>query len=97
MNKEGKKGLFIERLQSNDFCCYYEQKKFIEDFLNKIDEEMKLKGISRSELAKRMKCKAANIAKIMRCTKNLTVEEMISIAFHLGFRLQLKVVPKGIE
>lgn len=91
MNKQG---LFAEKIQDKDFCLYYEREKFIEDFLNRIDEEMKLKGISRFELSKRMKCSPTNIDQIMSRTKRLTFEITIDIAFHLGFHLQLIIIPK---
>lgn len=55
---------------------------------------MKLKGISRFELSKRMKCSPTNIDQIMSRTKRLTFEIAIDIAFHLGFNLQLIIIPK---
>jgi ribosome-binding protein aMBF1 (putative translation factor) len=76
-------------LDDPEFRKLYAREEIIEDFLNRIDEEMEKQGISRAELAKRMGCKPANITQIMRRTRNLTVATMVDIAFFLNLKLGL--------
>jgi len=69
--------------------------KFIEDFLNRIDEIMVLRNFSRAELAKRMKCTETYISKIMRREKPLTAETMADMAFYLDLDLEIVIKEKN--
>ena len=84
------KGWLEGNLEDEGFRRLLAREEFIEKYLNAIDEEMKKLGLTRAELARRMKCKPSNITQIMRLERILTVAKMADIAFFLGLRLELK-------
>jgi ribosome-binding protein aMBF1 (putative translation factor) len=91
MSNNETKGWLASNMEDPEFRRLLEREEIIEDFLNHVDEEMKKQGVSRSELARRMDCKPANITQIMRRTRNLTVATMVDIAFFLGLKLKLSI------
>jgi ribosome-binding protein aMBF1 (putative translation factor) len=91
MSNNETKGWLASNMEDPEFRRLLEREEIIEDFLNHVDEEMKKQGVSRSELARRIDCKPANITQIMRRTRNLTVATMVDIAFFLGLKLKLSI------
>ena len=71
------------------FQEHYAQETFIEDFLLFIDEEMKRKNISRTELSEKMNVSPSYLTRVMQRTRKLSAETIVSLAFHL--RLTAKI------
>jgi ribosome-binding protein aMBF1 (putative translation factor) len=84
------KGWLEQNLEDEEFRRLLEHEKFIEKYLNVIDEEMRNLGLPRAELARRMGCKPSNITQIMRRIRNLNTATMVDIAFFLGLKLDLE-------
>lgn len=80
-----------DRLESPEFQRLLEREDFIERYLDEIESLMDEKGVSRSELARRMGCSRANITQMFRRTKNLTAESMVDLAFQLGCRIRCRL------
>lgn len=57
---------------------------FMIDFLSMIEAAMKQQGVSRTELAKRLKCAPANITQIFQKTDGCTVNTMVAICKAIG-------------
>ena len=68
-----------DRLESPEFQRLLEREDFIERYLDEIESLMDEKGVSRSDLARRMNCSRANITQMFRRTKNLTAESMVDL------------------
>lgn len=62
-----------------------------------IDRLMKELGISRSELAEKIGSSPAYISKVLRGDKNLTIESMAKLAWHVGARLHICLSRKGTD
>jgi transcriptional regulator with XRE-family HTH domain len=58
---------------------------------------MENKGISKSELARILKCSPAYITKVLNGSANLTIETLSTIAFALGVKWQCKTVPIDMD
>lgn len=65
----------------------------IADFLRGVNQVMSDKGITRTELARRMNCSPSNVTQILRRRRNLTAARMADVAYHLGARVRLVVTP----
>lgn len=90
MSNELKKSDWLEeRLADPDFRRYLEREEVVESFLERIEEEMKHRKMSKKKLADALGCGLSNLSQIMRRERNMTVGTMVDIAFHLGLRLKL--------
>jgi transcriptional regulator with XRE-family HTH domain len=69
------------------------REEFIEGFLMAVEQDMRRQGISRSELARRLGCRPANITQIMSRTRNLTAATMVEIALALSRQLRFTMEP----
>lgn len=78
-------------LGDNEGKRLYLYEEVIETFLNKLDEEMIKKGISREELASKMGCDVSDIHRIMDRSIDIYVHTMVNMAFHVGLRVVLSV------
>jgi ribosome-binding protein aMBF1 (putative translation factor) len=74
-----------------EFARIYARESVVEDFLDKVDQFMQDRGISRAELARKVGCTPATIMRIMQRTQELTVEKMSDIAYELGLNLQINL------
>jgi ribosome-binding protein aMBF1 (putative translation factor) len=86
---KNKHGWLEDKKDDPEFLRLCAREEFIEDFLTRIENEMKRMGVSRAELARRMKCKPSNVTQMFRRTRNLTVATMVDVAFHLKLQLRL--------
>ncbi|MCG3190804.1 MAG: hypothetical protein DIJKHBIC_00024 [Thermoanaerobaculia bacterium] len=84
-------------MQDEEFRVLLAREGVIEGFLLAVEREMDKKGVTRSALARKMGCSAANITRIMRRSSNLTVESMVDIAYFLGMRLEISLAPARVE
>jgi transcriptional regulator with XRE-family HTH domain len=57
------------------------------DFLDLIVDEMRARGVSSAELARRMGTSRAYVSKVLAGERNFTVATMGKLAFALGMRL----------
>ena len=89
------KGWLEKNKKNPEFSRYLAREDFIEDFLSAVEKMMAKKRITRSELAKKLGCKPPNITQIMKRTRNLTASTMVDIAFHLGYRLLIRALPRN--
>ena len=87
--KTERRGWLEDQLNDSEFQRLCAREDFIEDFLTYIENEMKKSNVSRTELARRMGCKPANVTQMFRRTRNLTAATMVDIAFYLKLQLQI--------
>jgi plasmid maintenance system antidote protein VapI len=81
------------RMESPTFRRAIAREHFIEEFLGRIEEEMRRSNVTRIELADRMGCRPSNVTRILKRTTNLTAESMVDLAEALGLRLLPLVKP----
>lgn len=62
-----------------------------------IDRRMKELGISRSELAEKIGSSPAYISKVLRGDKNLTIESMAKLAWHVDAKLHIYISRKDCD
>lgn len=89
MSKRKSTGWLADKRKDPEFLRLCAHEDLIEDFLTRLDLEMKRQKITRAELARRMGCQPSNISMLFRRTRNLTAAAMADIAFHLGLSLKL--------
>jgi plasmid maintenance system antidote protein VapI len=72
---------------------YFVQGAIIE-FTESVVMRMRELGVSKSDLATRLKCKPSYITKVLRGGTNFTLDSMVRIALVLDSELSIKLVPK---
>jgi ribosome-binding protein aMBF1 (putative translation factor) len=91
---EAKRVGWLEAMADDaEFHRLYAREDLIEDFLHAIEAAMARQGVSRSELARRLGCRPANVTRIMRRTTNLTAATLVDMAFALDLHVRLDVRP----
>lgn len=65
--------------------------EFTEDLVARMESE----GISRAELARRIRCSPAYVTKILRGSTNFTLESMVRVAQAVGCNLRTHLQPDG--
>lgn len=93
--KQKGKGWVRSRLESPEFQRLLAREDYIEDFLDRIRDEMARQGVTKKDLADRMQCSPANVTQVMGRTRNLTASTMVDLAFHLGLGLTTCFGPLG--
>jgi len=76
--------------------AYYEEGLLI-DVAARIIDVMDARGISRSELARKLKVSPAYITKILRGHANLSLESLSKVAFALDLKWECILIPKESE
>lgn len=86
---------FQDAMQQDQFWTDYAML----EFTTKLSQAMKLKGISKAELARRMETSQAYITKVFRGDANLTIASMVKLARCAGMEfhpdLKDKVTPQA--
>lgn len=77
----------VERL------AYYEEGLLI-DVARRLIDAMDVHGISRSELARRMKVSPAYVTKVLRGHANMSLESLAKIGFAMGLKWDCILIPK---
>lgn len=82
---------WLQRVLADPAACReLARERVIEGFLTFVERTMEAKGVSRSELARRLGCKRSNVTQIMRRTRNLTVSTMVDFGLALGFEIRIE-------
>lgn len=84
---------FEQEMRSTEFRRHLEWETLVDELLTKIDSAMGAQGVTRSELARRLKCKPANVTKALRHSNNLKLSTVVYIGFALGLRLKASFEP----
>ena len=82
---------FVEAKKSD---IYWVEGAIIE-FTEEIVRLMKLRGVNRVELARRLNASPAYVTKLLRGDNNFTLETMVKVSRALGSELQLHLQPDG--
>ena len=82
----------LERAKTR--LAYYEECLFIETAARVI-EAMENHGVTRSELARRLKVSPAYVTKILRGHANLSLESLAKLAFALDLKWECLLIPKN--
>ena len=82
----------LERAKTR--LSYYEEGLFIETAARVIDA-MEHRGVTRSELARRLKVSPAYVTKILRGHANLSLESLAKLAFALDLKWECILIPKN--
>ncbi len=84
----------LERAKTR--LAYYEEGLFIE-VASRVIDAMEKGGVSRSELARRLKVSPAYVTKILRGHANLSLESLAKLAFALDLKWECLLIPKHAE
>ncbi len=85
-----------ELKESHKHLAYYEEGLFIETAARVIDA-METRGVTRSELARRLNVSPAYITKILRGHANLSLESLAKLAFALDLKWESILIPKNAK
>jgi len=73
-------------MQSPEVRAHFEREWFVDEILSAIESKMAEMKVSRSELARRLKCSPANVTKLLRRGTNLTVGSVVDLALAVEHR-----------
>jgi transcriptional regulator with XRE-family HTH domain len=73
----------------------YQHELAISGFTNDVARVMNEKGVSQSELARRLGVSRARVSQLMRHTSSPTLRTMVEVANALGCEVGLGVTPRG--
>lgn len=82
----------LERAKTR--LAYYEEGLCVEAAARIIDA-MENRGVTRSELARRLKVSPAYVTKILRGHANLSLESLVKLAFALDLKWECILIPKN--
>lgn len=82
--------------ESRKHLAYYQEGLLIE-IAGRVVEAMENRGITRSELARRLDVSPAYVTKILRGHANLSLESLAKIAFALDFKWECILMPKDAK
>lgn len=77
--------------ESQQFDTYYLEGAKV-DIAFELSRLMKQEGVSKAELARRLKKSRAYVTKVLQGGANLTIESLVRIAFVLGYRLDVEAI-----
>ncbi|MBL8635462.1 MAG: XRE family transcriptional regulator [Myxococcales bacterium] len=92
-NQDAKKGWLTAKLENWEFRRSYERELAAELFLTQVEQVLTEQKLSKTELAKRMKCSLANVSRAMRKSTNMTVATMVDMSLALNLRLKIELEP----
>ncbi len=82
-----------DELKHPEFQRLVEHEDFIERALDGIDALMRAEGIARDDLARRMGCTKKRVMRLFRRDRKVTLESLIDMAFHVGYRFRFHLEP----
>ncbi len=88
IDQDQKQDLFTTSMEDSEVRRHFEREWFVDEVLSSLESVMRSQGISRSELARRLKCSGANVTKLFRRGTNLTVGSMVDLALAVGHRIR---------
>jgi len=74
--------------------AYYEEGLFI-DVAARIIDAMEARGVTRSDLARRLEVSPAYVTKVLRGHANLSLESLAKLAFALNLKWECLLIPKN--
>ncbi len=90
---ETRKTWLSENLKDPDFRREYYRERAVLDYLFDLEKGMSSKGITRSMLANRVGCSAANVSRALQKDANLTVGTMVDYALATGMYIRVQALP----
>lgn len=91
------RGWLEANLEDPEFRRLYEREGVAEQFIAQVETHRAAQKLSRSDLARRMDCKPANITRIMRRTSNLTLDTLVDLALAVSCRVRILLEPIAIR
>ncbi|MFA5107877.1 MAG: helix-turn-helix transcriptional regulator [Patescibacteria group bacterium] len=82
--------------EAQKHLAYYEEGLFI-DVAARVIDAMEARGVTRSDLARRMEVSPAYITKVLRGHANLSLESLAKLAFALNLKWECILVPKAAQ
>ena len=82
--------------EAKKHLAYYEEGLFI-DIAARVIDAMEARGITRSDLARRLDVSPAYITKILRGHANLSLESLAKLAFALDLKWECILIPKNAQ
>lgn len=86
---------FNELFDSAKESPAYKLELAVLDITEEIVARMECMGVTRADLARRLKCEPAYVTKILRGSTNFTLETLVKIADVLGCRMRTHLQPEG--
>jgi transcriptional regulator with XRE-family HTH domain len=86
--------LLNQRLSEARSTADYSLERLLLDVNEQICSLMSKQDISRAQLADRLKVSRAWITKLLRGNRNITLKSLVDVAHELGYRADLKLVPR---
>src|SRR4051812_15421577 len=77
---------FTTAMKDPEVRAHFEREWFVDEILSALESKMRELNISRSQLARRLKCSPPNVTKLLRRGTNLTVGTVIDLALALDHR-----------
>jgi len=86
--------LLNQRLSEVRSTADYDLERLLLDVNEQLCSLMSKHGISRSELASRLSVSRAWITKLLRGDRNITLRSLVAVAHELGFRIDMRLIPR---
>ena len=106
LRKTNKMNIFVRDKDGYDFAkglaqaqthlAYHTEGLFV-SVANAVIDQMENKGVTKSELANRLKITPSHMSRILQGQINLSLESLAKIAFVLGMQWECRLVPLGKE
>jgi len=71
--------------------------KLINEVTDKIENLIESKGLSKKELAERLKVSKSTVSRILDGNRNMTLETLVKVAFALGYKPEINFQPISID
>jgi transcriptional regulator with XRE-family HTH domain len=88
---------FNELFEGAKETLAYKAEMAVLEFTEDLVAQMACKGVSRSELARKIGCSPAYVTKILRGSTNFTLETMVKVADVLGCKVRTHLQPEGAQ
>lgn len=86
--------LFEELMKNSTFRQLFTIEEITENFLNKIDQILIDRKITRKMFAEKMNCSYSNIKRIMQARNKISIPTMVKIADVLDLEIKLKLIER---
>lgn len=84
---------FGDAIRDPEVRRHFERERAADEFVMQVELLMEEQGVSRTDLAERLKCSPANITRLLRRGTNLTIGRMVDIVLALKHRMRPVVEP----
>lgn len=88
--------VFSEAQRNKEYAKTYESERLILDTVWELDSILRKKGISRAELARKLKKSRAYVSQLLSGPTNMTLRTVAEVFFELGYRVKITAEPLSV-